>query len=100
MFPTFYEGFGLALTEAMASGHACVSYDIDVVREVLGGTGVLVPLGDAAALVEQTARLVKDPAAIADHAARAHARAAQFSWDDVPASIERIAREVIHERAR
>jgi glycosyltransferase involved in cell wall biosynthesis len=100
MFPTFYEGFGLALTEAMASGHACVSYDIDVVREVLGGTGVLVPLGDAAALVEQAARLVKDPAAIADHAARAHARAAEFSWEDVPASIERIAREVIHERAR
>jgi glycosyltransferase involved in cell wall biosynthesis len=95
VFPTFYEGFGLALTEAMASGHACVSYDIDVVREVLGGSGVLVPLGDARALVEQIARLVEDPATIEDYAARAHARASQFSWDDVPAAVEHVLRSVL-----
>ncbi|HKQ29734.1 MAG TPA: glycosyltransferase family 4 protein [Burkholderiales bacterium] len=98
VFPTFYEGFGLALTEAMASGHACVSYDIGVVREVLGGTGVLVPLGDAAALVERVARLARDPASIDDYAARAHARAAQFSWEDAPLSIERVMHGVIGTR--
>jgi glycosyltransferase involved in cell wall biosynthesis len=98
VFPTYYEGFGLALTEAMASGHACVSYDIPVVREVLGGSGVLVPLGDAVALVDAVGNLVKEPRSITDHAARAHARAAQFSWDEVPASVERIVREVMDER--
>lgn len=90
VFPTFYEGFGLALTEAMASGHACLSYDIPVVREVLGDSGVLVPLADAAALVEEIGRLVQRPERIDDYAQRAHQRAAQFSWDDARLAIERI----------
>jgi glycosyltransferase involved in cell wall biosynthesis len=90
VFPTFYEGFGLALTEAMASGHACLSYDIPVVREVLGETGVLVPLADATALVEAAAHLVQRPELIEDYARRAHQRAAQFSWDDARLAIERI----------
>jgi glycosyltransferase involved in cell wall biosynthesis len=94
VFPTFYEGFGLALTEAMASGHACVSYDIPVVREVLGGTGILAPLGDAAALVKEVAGLVKHPERISAFAARAHDRAAQFTWDDARETIHRIISEV------
>jgi len=99
VFPTFYEGFGLALTEAMASGHACVSYDIPVVREILDSSGMLVPLGDAAALVERVAQLVARPETIALHAARAHFRARRFSWSEARRSIERITREVAAERA-
>ena len=95
VFPTYYEGFGLALTEAMASGHACVAYDIPVVREVLGDTGVLVPLGNAEALVEQVAQLARDPAAIAQHAARARAQVERFSWDDARRAIEQIARDTV-----
>jgi len=95
VFPTFYEGFGLALTEAMASGHACLSYDIPVVREVLDDTGVLVPLADAAALVDEVGKLVSRPEQIADCAARAHQRAAQFSWDEARLAIERIICETL-----
>lgn len=97
VFPTFYEGFGLALTEAMASGHACVSYDIEVVREVLGDTGLLAPLDKPAALLDEVARLVSRPALIAAYAARAHERARGFSWDDARHSIERIARDAVRE---
>src|SRR6267142_2192183 len=82
VLPTFYEGFGLSLLEAMASGHACLCYDIPVVREVLGDTGVLTPMGDPAALVEALARLVVDKAAVVARAALAHARSRSFSWPD------------------
>ncbi len=98
VFPTFYEGFGLALTEAMASGHACVSYDIPVVREVLGGSGILVPLGDAVALVNAVAGLAKDPESIALHAKQAHARAGQFRWADAPVAIEQVVHTVMREQ--
>lgn len=97
VLPTFYEGFGLALTEAMASGHACVCYDIPVVREVLGDSGVFAPLGDAAALVEAIAELVKKPEAIAAYSERAHQRARRFSWDDARASIDQLIRDTVHE---
>ncbi|HEY2990141.1 MAG TPA: glycosyltransferase family 4 protein [Candidatus Binatia bacterium] len=93
VFPTYYEGFGLALTEAMASGHACVCYDIPIVREVLSDTGVLVPPGKAAALIEQVARLVRNPERIAAYSALAHNAAARFSWDDARETIDLIIRD-------
>jgi len=97
VLPTYYEGFGLALLEAMASGHACVCYDIPVVREVLGDCGALVPLGDAAALVNAVADLVRDAPRVAALSARAHERAGRFSWDDARTAIDRIVRETILE---
>jgi glycosyltransferase involved in cell wall biosynthesis len=93
--PTFYEGFGLSLLEAMASGHACVCYDLPVVREVLGDEGVLVSLGDVPAFVDALGRMVLDEKAIASCAARAHKRAAEFTWHDAVAAIDR----VIHDTA-
>jgi glycosyltransferase involved in cell wall biosynthesis len=100
ILPTFYEGFGLSLLEAMASGHACACYDIPVVREVIGDTGILTPLGDPAALVDALARLVADPAAVATLAARGHARARTFSWPDACVAIEAIVRDTGRDLAR
>jgi glycosyltransferase involved in cell wall biosynthesis len=93
VFPTLYEGFGLALSEAMASGHACVAYDIPAIRELLGDAGITVPAGDAVALVDQVARLVAAPDGRAAHAARAHARAERLSWQAAQAAIERVIRD-------
>jgi glycosyltransferase involved in cell wall biosynthesis len=43
MHPTYSEGMPLAVIEAMAAGLPVVGSDIPPMREVLGGTGVLVP---------------------------------------------------------
>ncbi|MEP3590473.1 MAG: glycosyltransferase [Marinobacter sp.] len=39
MFPSYYEGQGLVLLEAMSLGTFCIGSDIPAVREVLSGTG-------------------------------------------------------------
>ncbi len=97
IFPTFYEGFGLALVEAMASGHACVCYDIPVTREVLEDAGVYIPVGNAIALVDRVAELVRHPEKITALSGRAHERARKFSWEDAATSIDRIIRDTVVE---
>lgn len=49
LFPTRYEGFGLPALEGLASGAPVVASDIPPVREIVGGAGVLCPVGDAEA---------------------------------------------------
>ena len=74
---THYEGMPLALVEAMAAGCACIASDVIGVRGVIehGVTGLLVPEGDAKALADAIARLLRDPALAARLGAAARARA-------------------------
>lgn len=74
---THFEGMPLALVEAMAAGCACVASDVIGVRGVIedGVTGLLVPEGDAAALADAIARLLRDPALAARLGLAARARA-------------------------
>ena len=79
VFPSRFEGLGLALIEAMALGCVCVAADIGPIGEFVrdGIDGLLVPPGDAAALAEAVARALDDDGqrtrlsrAAADSAAR------------------------------
>ncbi len=68
-----FEGFGLVLVEAMASGvpvisFACQSGPLELISD--GHNGLLVPLGDVSAFAEKLIRLIKDPelrASLADN---------------------------------
>lgn len=79
IFPTYYEGLGLALLEAMATGHACIVREIPVMEEVLGReVGVL--CSDVQALVEAVADLISDPEKRFKMQRKAKIRAREFSW--------------------
>jgi glycosyltransferase involved in cell wall biosynthesis len=80
VFPTHYEGFGSSLVEAMAAGCVCVCYDIPITREILGEAGLLVPVGEASALLDRVGSLVAEPSLASGCALKGHQRARSYSW--------------------
>ena len=64
VFPSLYEGLGIALIEAMAAGCVCVATNTGPIPEVVqdGKDGVLVPPADAEALARAVCDLLGDPA--------------------------------------
>ena len=62
IFPSLYEGLGIALIEAMAAGCACVASSAGPIPEVVtdGEDGILVPPGDPQALATAVSRLLSD----------------------------------------
>jgi glycosyltransferase involved in cell wall biosynthesis/O-antigen/teichoic acid export membrane protein len=93
--PSLWEGFGLALVEAMAAGVPAVVSRIDSLPEVLGEAGVLVPPADAAALATALGELLADTARREELARRGRERAQQFSLESMLAGYEAVYGELL-----
>ncbi|MGY1437828.1 DUF3492 domain-containing protein [Streptomyces reniochalinae] len=72
------EGFPVSLVEAMFCGRATVSTEVGAVREVIGGTGLVVPPRDPRALAEACAALLGDRTRATRLGAAARARALEL----------------------
>lgn len=81
VFPTFFEGFGLPLLEAMAHGCPVLCSDIPVLHEVAGDAAVYVDSHDAARLADSITGLLSSPEALARLATTGLERAAEFTWN-------------------
>jgi len=86
------ESFGMVLTEAMAAGTPVLASDLDAFRAVLGDAGEVCAPGD---LAPRLAALLDDPVRRAGYAAAGRARAAEFAWPVVAASVERVYRAAV-----
>ncbi len=79
-FPSWYEGFGLPVLEAMACGTPVVAADNSSLPEVVGGAGLLVSAGDTDAWAEALARLLADEALRAWLIAAGREQSRHFTW--------------------
>lgn len=92
VFPSLFEGFGLPVLEAMASGTPVVTTTTSALPEVAGDAAVLVPPSDAAALAEGIEQALSRAPELR---AAGLARAASFRWDALAATTRRVYEEVL-----
>jgi hypothetical protein len=102
-FPSYVEGFGIAVIEQLAAGIPTVAYDTAGPRDILGARlgDLLVTSGDLAALSAALVRLLRVNAADYEQLSQTSRDiAAQFSWPEIARETIGVYRRLLHERAR
>jgi glycosyltransferase involved in cell wall biosynthesis len=81
-FPSLFEGFGIPVLEAMASGTPVCAANASSLPEVVGDAGLLFDPKDVTAMADCLARLLTDKALRERLIAAGIERAARFTWDE------------------
>ena len=81
VLPSFYEGFGFPILEAMACGTPVISSDAACLPEIVGDAGLLFPPTDTESLARHLLAVTEDDESAKRLQRAGLARAAEFSWD-------------------
>lgn len=101
VLPSFNEGFGLPVLEAMTAGVPVVASNRGAIPEVLGDAGLLIDPDDAEGLVVAMERLLLEPGLASALHARGVRRARQFDWVEAAHVLrDGYERAVAHHRAK
>jgi glycosyltransferase involved in cell wall biosynthesis len=80
VYPSYFEGFGLPVLEAMQCGVPVIAGDRTSLPEIVKDAGLLVDPFDVHDLAAAIAQLIDDPGRRHELAMRGLARATEFNW--------------------
>lgn len=87
VFPSLAEGCPNALLEAMASGHACITYDVETVRQVICTSGLEAHSHQDNEVIDYISLLLGDNDLLRRKALGAHERSKNYSWERCASQI-------------
>ena len=80
LYPSYYEGFGLPVLEAMQCGAVVIASRDPAIVEVAGDGAILLDVGDRALWMDALRSAVEQPSRCARLREKALLRAGEFSW--------------------
>lgn len=80
VYPSFYEGFGLPVLEAMQCGAPVITSNVSSLPEVAGDAALLVDPKDVCELSQAMRRLLTEPGLREEFCGRGLEQAQKFSW--------------------
>lgn len=95
LHPSFCEGFGMPLAEAMASGCPVVTSNASAMPEVCGDAALLIDPHDVQSISMALSRIANDPDYAGRLRTRGLARAAELDWDRAAADYLALYRSVL-----
>lgn len=85
-----WEGFGLAAVEGMAAGKPVIASDVDGLRDVVGGAGILFPHQDYKKLASEIINLANNPNFYDEVVSKCRRRAMKYSLSNMVDKYEMI----------
>lgn len=93
LFPSWLEGFGLPVLEAMACGTPVITSDRSAMPEVGGPAALYIDPADPSAIASALMRVVENPEFRRTLSEAGRRRAASFSWDAAAAATAQVLRQ-------
>ena len=90
-----HEGMSLSVLEGMASGKPLIASDVDGLRELVSGAGLLFPQGDAKALVARIREVCDNPGKAREIAQKGLARARQYDIAETARKYQALYKSVL-----
>ena len=99
VLPSFNEGFGMPVLEAMSLGIPVIVSDRGALPELVGDAGLVVSPDSEDSLASAVERLLTDHRLIETLSQKGRERARQFDWHQTATAIHQAFEEAIHARA-